>query len=229
MYEPPSTHTEPAASHPATGLACYGKIPGAGDFVSRRLSWQAQQRWDQWLASGLEALRALDAAAFSARWLHGPSWGFVMPRGIMSENAQLGLLKPSVDRVGRFYPFLIALDLEAGAGAQARLHQAGSLVAAWCEALSLAQRERWSLEQLDARLLEALGSTPEGAVELPSGDVTLPPEIANRVLPWPDLPTSFDPEGRDSFWWSVPPARTGYRAKTFYGSLTSTHFCALFG
>lgn len=220
-----------AESSGAGGVAAtfywYGKLPGAGDFVSRRMSWRTQQHWDQWLSLGVEQLKTLSGESGWGVWRKMPAWGFIVPAGWAGDAAQLGLLVPSIDRVGRIFPFLVALSLPADAGRRAMIERAAPIALEWYRVITAAQRERANVDLVDARLADALAMA--NALETAGADpqVTLPPEIIDRVLPWPDLASTFDPDGRDSYWWSVPGSTTGHRARVFTGNLTAAHFCAL--
>ena len=99
----------------------YGKIPSAGDFVSRRVPQQTIFIWDNWLRTCLyEATLLSPAIAASA---HGPqsvhvrraaTWNFVLPPKVCGQT-MIGIIAPSSDRVGRQFPFTIfkQLDLPA--------------------------------------------------------------------------------------------------------------------
>ncbi|MFN3630417.1 MAG: type VI secretion system-associated protein TagF, partial [Casimicrobiaceae bacterium] len=96
---------------PSPVFGWFGKLPGAGDFVSRRMSWRAQRYWDQWLSLGLEQLKSISTETGWGVWRNMPAWGFIVPAGQAGEVPQLGLLVPSADRVGRLFPFLVAAPL----------------------------------------------------------------------------------------------------------------------
>lgn len=93
----------------------HGKLPTLGDFASRRLSVSFVEAWDSWLAEGISALQKADAAGWLQAYLDSPSWRFLlMPgalRGGIGTKAWAGVLMPSVDRVGRYFPFTIAQQL----------------------------------------------------------------------------------------------------------------------
>ncbi len=93
----------------------FGKMPGAGDFIRFGLPGDFVSAWDAWLQAGMiEAARHLgsmwDDAYFSA-----PIWRFGLPRGAAGRAAMLGVVMPSVDRVGRRFPLTLALSLPNGA------------------------------------------------------------------------------------------------------------------
>ena len=86
----------------------YGKIPALGDFASRRLPTGFTQRWDDWLARALAASRAALDSSWLDIYLSGPLWRFALSPGIIDAQFWFGVLMPSVDRVGRYFPLTIA-------------------------------------------------------------------------------------------------------------------------
>jgi type VI secretion system protein ImpM len=86
----------------------YGKVTSHGDFVGRRLAPSFQQRWDDWAQQGLQASRQALGAQWLATWLNSPIWRFALASGVCGEGAWCGLQMPSVDRVGRHFPLMIA-------------------------------------------------------------------------------------------------------------------------
>jgi hypothetical protein len=51
--------------------------------------------------------------------------------------------------------------------------------------------------------------------------------VSPSILPWPDLASTFDGHGIESYWWSVPPAMTRFRARTHNGTLNGMLFLGL--
>jgi type VI secretion system protein ImpM len=96
---------------PAAG--CYGKLPALGDFVSRRLPRSFVQPWDAWLQRALAASRAQLGADWLETWLASPFWRFALAPGVCGPEAWMGVLMPSADRVGRPFPFTVALPRPA--------------------------------------------------------------------------------------------------------------------
>lgn len=92
-----------------SGLAgWYGKLPGLGDFASRRLPPLFIEPWDRWLASGLAEWRAGDETWLDA-FLAAPTFRFALGAGVPFEKSPgyAGVLMPSVDRVGRYFPLTV--------------------------------------------------------------------------------------------------------------------------
>jgi type VI secretion system protein ImpM len=121
----------------------YGKVPARGDFLSRRLDSEFIGAWDAWLQQVMSQSRE----ALGARWLEcflsAPVWRFVVPPGMFSKAGWVGLLLPSVDRVGRYFPLTIA----------APVHEENIDVPA-----TLSRALGW-LDSIDALALEALRPT----------------------------------------------------------------------
>jgi type VI secretion system protein ImpM len=90
----------------------YGKLPILGDFVSRRLPASFVQRWDAWIQQALSASREQLDARWLDTYLTSPIWRFVLSPGICGEKAVTGVLMPSVDRVGRYFPLTLAAMLD---------------------------------------------------------------------------------------------------------------------
>ena len=90
----------------------YGKVTSHGDFVARRLAPSFQQGWDAWLQSGMQHSRKTLAERWVATWLSSPIWRFALARGVCGDNAWVGLMMPSVDRVGRHFPLTLAACID---------------------------------------------------------------------------------------------------------------------
>ena len=90
----------------------YGKLPELGDFVQRRLPTAFVQPWDQWLRESLASSRAQLGEQWLEVYLVSPLWRFVLMPNVAGQLAWAGVLMPSVDRVGRYFPLTIACQLD---------------------------------------------------------------------------------------------------------------------
>lgn len=101
------------AQAPAPGW--YGKLPTLGDFASRRLPAEFIEPWDLWLGHGLAAQRETLGNDWLDAYLHSPVWRFVLMPGVLpglpADTAMAGVLMPSVDRVGRYFPLTLVAPL----------------------------------------------------------------------------------------------------------------------
>jgi type VI secretion system protein ImpM len=211
----------------ATNYAWFGKLPGAGDFVARRMPYQLQQFWDQWCAAGVEQLKETTPASGWAIWRNMPCWAFLMSAQQGIPFAQLGVIAPSCDRVGRVFPLLAVLAIQDG-NRETVLPRAANIGVEWAKAIIEAQQSRMGVDAFDAMLNVRLAQCMEASEEaIVDTEATLPQGANPSTLPWPDLHKSFDLYGSDSYWWSVPPAQTGFRAKMHRGVLTAYYFTSL--
>ncbi|MEW5863385.1 MAG: type VI secretion system-associated protein TagF [Pseudomonadota bacterium] len=84
-----------------------GKLPSSGDFISRRVPAEFRVPWERWLDGVIVASRANLGAAWRQRFLCAPAWRFVLAPGVLSAQGWAGVMVPSVDCVGRFYPLTL--------------------------------------------------------------------------------------------------------------------------
>jgi type VI secretion system protein ImpM len=104
---------------PAPQVGFYGKLPSHGDFLRRRASETFVRAWDAWLQECIAASRS----ALGDRWLDvyltSPAWRFACAHGICGPAAVAGVMAPSVDRVGRYFPLTVVAELPLGVTATA--------------------------------------------------------------------------------------------------------------
>jgi len=89
-------------------LGFYGKLPSLGDFASRRLPQDFISSWDKWLQSSLATSREILDEQWLQHYLTSPIWRFALSPGLVGKDAWIGIVMPSVDRVGRYFPLTIA-------------------------------------------------------------------------------------------------------------------------
>ncbi|MCG7868651.1 MAG: type VI secretion system-associated protein TagF [Candidatus Thiodiazotropha taylori] len=90
----------------------YGKIPSLGDFVTRRLPRGFIAPWETWMQEAIANSREQLGDFWLDNYLTSPMWRFALSPGICGEQGWAGILMPSVDRVGRYYPFTLAAKLD---------------------------------------------------------------------------------------------------------------------
>jgi len=86
----------------------YGKLAGRGDFLSRDLPPAFIEAWDAWLAAGMAASQNELGAAWLDAYLVSPLWRFAVPAHLLGSQPVVGVMMPSIDRVGRYFPLTIA-------------------------------------------------------------------------------------------------------------------------
>jgi len=170
------------ASSVAVGF--YGKLPTLGDFVGRRVPEALLASWDGWLQGAIAASRESMGEAWLDLYLTAPMWRFFAQAGALDAQAVAGILFPSVDRVGRCFPFTVF--------AQLPVDSVGLVVAERCadwfervEDLVLAQLEEASLglDGLDEALIALSPRLEAGMAGTPRShaDAQLAPDRAQDV------------------------------------------------
>jgi type VI secretion system protein ImpM len=132
----------------------HGKLPTLGDFAARRLPHEFIEPWDGWLAAGLATLRASAPEAWLEGYLASPIWRFVLLPGALpapcAAQGWAGVLMPSVDRAGRYFPFTVARPLAGlpkDSASLTALHR-------WLRQMDggRALQDDWTVTQLEAEL-----------------------------------------------------------------------------
>jgi type VI secretion system protein ImpM len=171
-------------------VGLFGKLPARGDFVRVGLPGSFIEPWDAWLQRAIDAARRTMGERWLPAWLDAPVWRFSLPLWVCGPGAVLGLMIPSVDRVGRYFPLTLAAVYPEG-----RVAPGGATGDAWldiCEAAGrMALEEDATPEQVAARL-----PIPEDGTE-PGDDHSLwwtagGPLVAPTRFSLPGLP---DPAG----------------------------------
>ena len=85
-----------------TGL--FGKLPAHGDFVMRNLPSGFVNAWDEWLQHYIAGSREQLGQDWLNIYLTSPIWRFAFSPGVIDSAGWAGIMLPSVDRVGRYYP-----------------------------------------------------------------------------------------------------------------------------
>jgi type VI secretion system protein ImpM len=147
----------------APRLGFFGKLPARGDFVTRRLQRDFTDPWDAWLQDAV----AMSSQQLGPDWLDtyltAPIWRFLLSAGVCGEPAMLGVIMPSVDRVGRYFPLTMAVAIGRSAAPARTMLAAGS----WFEEV-----EKLALSALeDDADLDRLDQAAE-SIAPPSGDET---------------------------------------------------------
>jgi type VI secretion system protein ImpM len=88
-------------------VGLYGKLPTHGDFLRRRIDDAFLTVWDAWLQASLASSRAQLADRWLDVYLTSPVWRFACSAGACGPAAVAGLMLPSVDRVGRYFPLTL--------------------------------------------------------------------------------------------------------------------------
>lgn len=84
-----------------------GKLPMLGDFAHRRLPEAIVRSCDEWLSAGIAQSRTDLGPAWLETYLSAPVWCFALAPRVLDGTWWIGVLMPSVDAVGRYFPLLV--------------------------------------------------------------------------------------------------------------------------
>jgi type VI secretion system protein ImpM len=172
----------------------YGKLPANGDFVTRRLPAAFIEPWDAWLNAMIAGSRERLGAEWREAFLSAPVWRFVLAPGVIGPQGWAGLIMPSVDSVGRYFPLTVASGLP-----QVSLDPVATLVRAhhWYAevepVVSVALSPESELGTFDAQLANRR-FPGELVATLEDSDDTIPPRSRGQRALWIPLGPEFQGE-----------------------------------
>ena len=108
---PPKTAQSPGAAPAASRAGFFGKLPARGDFVSRRLDHAFRVGFDEWLQRAVASSKRQLGPDWMESYLNAPIWRFVLGPHLCGAAPVIGVIMPSVDRVGRYFPLVLAVQL----------------------------------------------------------------------------------------------------------------------
>lgn len=97
----------PMALDTASAPGWYGKLSTLGDFASRRLEPDWIHACDEWLAHCMQASHAQLGPQWLDTYLSAPVWRFAWAPGVVDRRWWFGVLMPSCDNVGRYFPLVV--------------------------------------------------------------------------------------------------------------------------
>ena len=127
----------------------FGKVPPTGDFISRNLDSAVKEGFDRWLGQGLEKSRQQLKENWLSSFLTAPVWRFLLDRQLEGGKLVAGIMMPSVDKVGRYFPFSLLVELESAPVDSALLAAADQLLTQFEDLLLSALAEDFDLDYFD--------------------------------------------------------------------------------
>jgi type VI secretion system protein ImpM len=162
----------------------YGKLPMLGDFAHRRLPLEFITACDAWLSQGIAASRESLGAAWLDAYLTAPLWCFAWSPRIVDERWWFGVMMPSVDAVGRYFPLIVAFSApQAPTDAQA--------LASWAQWYESAGRcamqtlqDRATLDEFE-EALAAMATPTAAAADAPADTADAEWRLHTANAAWP--------------------------------------------
>lgn len=207
-------------------LGWYGKLPGTGDFLQRRLPEEIISSWSNWFQLGLSYWYHQSEGA-SELFSRAPVWNFAVPATLGVQRVQIGCLLPSRDRVGRTWPLLALQSVPVKLWHPAQLAVSGEWFQTLGENLHQAVVQTWTPERLEQTLLAlpplSLPDTGRSDIMDVIGYQDLPCTLA-----WHEVAARFDPMRYTSYWWTNQSDGYPLASHKHSGNLTAQLFSQLF-
>jgi type VI secretion system protein ImpM len=214
----------------------YGKLATLGDFAHRRLSPEWLRACEGWLSAALPGAREVLGERWLAVYLHAPVLRFAWAPGVVDRRWWFGLLMPSCDIVGRYYPLLIAHPREHAPRDRIALDH----LERWFEHLAACAVEtlderRGSIDALESALQDAppwptpgragtlASATREGAVRHSLGHGAALSHWLHAVA----VQEFADRLAGCTLWWRVTPGGEGDTLDILHGLPDGAAFAAL--
>jgi type VI secretion system protein ImpM len=165
-------------------FGAFGKIPALGDFFRLNVSQAFVAAWDPWMQQAMVTARARLAAAWQDRYMSAPIWRFSLARGLAGPEPVIGVVMPSVDRVGRLFPLTLVGPAPADAALRTLVLQETLLSALELLALD-ALDDAMTRDELERRLgaLTVEPRLPDSRSRRIDGGVALASADAAALLP----------------------------------------------
>jgi len=90
-----------------TIVGYYGKIPSKGDFITKLLPRSFTDPWDTWLREVIAHTKSELGENWMEYYLTTPIYHYALSSGLCGNPVWLGVMMPSVDSVGRYFPMTI--------------------------------------------------------------------------------------------------------------------------
>jgi type VI secretion system protein ImpM len=164
-----------ALSLPRVRQGFFGKLPGHGDFVRAGLPEEIVEAWDGWVRAGLAESRAALGEAWRDAFLEAPVWRFRFAPGLLAAPGLAGVMAPSVDRAGRYFPLML--------GAAMPVPPAPEEASVWFDTLAAAATDAVCDDWPRQRLIEAVATAGEPGPGRGDGGAVFATEGAPRVSP----------------------------------------------
>jgi type VI secretion system protein ImpM len=212
----------------------FGKVAMLGDFAHRRLPAAVVQRWDEWLSQGIATSRRDLGDGWLDVYLTAPLWCFVCAPRVLDEAWWFGVMMPSVDAVGRYFPLVICHDADQAPADGAALSQLSAWYASTGDCALATLQPRSTLEQFEGRLvgIAAAQDDPGAAPAIGSdaGEICFDVSDPARWLsdaPAIALRAALAGLTGQTLWWPLSAAQAGARVRVVAGLPSAQRFTAM--
>lgn len=151
-----------------------GKVPNRGDFLTHNMIPDMRDLLFEWCQATMAVSREQLGDTWLDAYLTSPIWHFAAAPGVVCEQGVIGTMIPSVDRVGRHFPFMVVAGFQ------------GSGLEAWRQPDWSSTMEECVLAVLDDDWDEGKWQQRLAAIELPAvtpSRLRWPEEEGNLMIP----------------------------------------------
>lgn len=151
-----------------------GKVPNRGDFLTHNIQPAMRDMLFEWCQATMAVSREQLGNEWLDAYLTSPIWHFAASPGVLSDEGVIGTIIPSVDRVGRHFPFVVLTGFN------------GTALEAWRHPEWSSSMEECILGVLDDGWEEGLWQQRLVAIELPPvtpSRLRWPAEEGNLMIP----------------------------------------------
>ena len=188
-------------------IGIYGKLPAHPDFISDSIHSEVSNELYEWGQTCLyHSQQELLEPDWLSAYLVSPIWRMCVPPTTKRKHAWIGIMVPSVDAVGRYFPLFLIFEIDPKHLCVEWLFKEASTLFSILEKASLqALQKRQSLTEVKQGLAEALSEFDLGeTLQVPTGlenGITLSTKqlTADDLLGF--LPTPLN-SLKGSLWWS---------------------------
>jgi len=173
-----------ALSPPRARQGFFGKLPGHGDFVRAGLPEEIVEGWDDWLRAGLAESRTALGKAWRDAFLEAPVWRFRFAPGLLAAPGLAGVMAPSVDRAGRYFPLMLGAAMGAPPEPDEAMAWFDTLAAAVTDAVCDDWPRRRLIDAVAAAGIPDAASHQDGTIFATEGA----PRVARCARRFPGLP-----------------------------------------
>ena len=139
----------------------FGKLPTQGDFVSTGLNHALTSELDGWLRQCVRDSQKALGRKWLDLFLISPVWRGVAARGVLHHDPVMMVMIPSVDRVGRYFPLVLAAQFRGGDHDLTEMPQLAGDWYDWAEGVALSiLKPGFTRTQLDLALADSEFSFP---------------------------------------------------------------------
>lgn len=184
----------------------YGKLPVRGDFLGRRLGREFVREWDTWLQQVIPASHETLGERWLEFYLVSPLWRFILQAKSCGPNSVVGVMMPSVDCVGRYFPLMLGRELAPELDMSDFLPRSSVWYDAIEELALSALAPEFDLESFDRPLALEVATrqdlpVQECAVEAAPRHIVIDPSDPDRLATLIDSSAMGMPP--KSFWWTL--------------------------